>query len=95
MMKNLEYNIFIILPILSIVLFVSLVSIAMITYDGGNAIDNFSYGYSFSLNYLSDLGRDIGYSGKNNQMSFYTFNLSLIIIGISFLIFLRVVVQEI
>jgi hypothetical protein len=42
MMKNLEYNIFIILPILSIVLFVSLVSIAMITYDGGNAIDNFS-----------------------------------------------------
>ena len=46
MMKNLEYNIFIILPILSIVLFVSLVSIAMITYDGGNAIDNFSYGYS-------------------------------------------------
>jgi len=87
MMKNLEYNIFIILPILSIVLFVSLVSIAMITYDGGNAIDNFSYGYSFSLNYLSDLGRDIGYSGKNNQISFYTFNLSLIIIGISFLIY--------
>ena len=59
----------------------------MITYDGGNAIDNFSYGYSFSLNYLSDLGRDIGYSGKNNQISFYTFNLSLIIIGISFLIY--------
>ena len=55
--------------------------------DGGNAVDNFSYGYSFSLNYLSDLGRDIGYSGKNNQISFYTFNLSLIIIGISFLIY--------
>ena len=86
-MKNLEYNIFIILPILSILVFISLVSIAMLTYNGGNAIDNDSHGYSFATNYLSDLGRDIGYSGENNQVSFYSFNLSLIIIGISFLIY--------
>ena len=77
-MKNLEYNIFIILPILSILVFISLVSIA---------IDHDSHGYSFATNYLSDLGRDIGYSGENNQVSFYSFNLSLIIIGISFLIY--------
>ena len=86
-MKNLEYNLFIILPILSILVFISLVSIAMLTYNGGNAIDHDSQGYSFATNYLSDLGRDIGYSGKNNQVSFYSFNLSLIIIGISFLIY--------
>ena len=86
-MKNLEYNLFIVLPILSILVFISLVSIAMLTYNGGNAIDHDSQGYSFATNYLSDLGRDIGYSGKNNQVSFYSFNLSLIIIGISFLIY--------
>lgn len=86
-MKKLEYNIFIILPIVSILVFISLVALAMMTYNGGNAIDNFSNGYSFSLNYLSDLGRNIGYSGVNNTLSFYSFNLSLIIIGISFLIY--------
>tara|TARA_B100001964_G_C14064283_1_gene522846 strand:+ start:90 stop:797 length:708 start_codon:yes stop_codon:yes gene_type:complete len=86
-MKNIEYNLFIILPIVSIIVFISLVTLAMITYDGGNAIDNFSHGYSFSLNYLSDLGRNIGYSGSNNIISFYSFNSSLIIIGISFLIY--------
>lgn len=86
-MKKLEYNIFIILPIVSIIVFISLVALAMMTYNGGNAIDNFSNGYSFSLNYLSDLGRNIGYSGVNNTLPFYSFNLSLIIIGISFLIY--------
>ena len=86
-MKKLEYNIFIILPIVSILVFISLVALAMMTYNGGNAIDNFSNGYSFSLNYLSDLGRNIGYSGVNNTLPFYSFNLSLIIIGISFLIY--------
>ena len=79
-MKNIEYNLFIILPIVSILVFVSLVSLAMVSYDGGNAIDNFSYGYSFSINYLSDLGRYI-------YVPFYSFNLSLIIIGVSFLIY--------
>ena len=58
-MKNLEYNIFIILPILSILVFISLVSIAMLTYNGGNAIDHDSHGYSFATNYLSDLGKKI------------------------------------
>ena len=86
-MKNLEYNLFIYLPIFSILLFVLLVSIAMLAYDGGNALDHYSNGYSFSLNYLSDLGRDNGYSGDNNQIPFYSFNLSLIIIGISFLMY--------
>ena len=86
-MKNIEYNLFIILPIVSILVFISLVTLAMVSYDGGNAIDNFSYGYSFSTNYLSDLGRYVGYSGSNNYVPFYSFNLSLIIIGISFLIY--------
>ena len=44
----------------------------MLTYNGGNAIDHDSHGYSFATNYLSDLGRDIGYSGENNQVSFYS-----------------------
>ena len=40
-----------------------------------------------ALLYISDLGRYIGYSGSNNYVPFYSFNLSLIIIGVSFLIY--------
>ena len=59
--------------------------IAMVSYNGGNTIDHYGIGYSFSLNYLSDLGRDSGYAGQDNSMSFYSFNFSLVIIGVAFL----------
>ena len=84
-MNNRVVNLFITLPLASIVLYIFLLAAAMVSYNGGNTIDHHGIGYSFSLNFLSDLGRASGYAGQNNTLSFYSFNLSLVIIGISFL----------
>ncbi len=84
-MNNRVVNLFITLPLASIVLYIFLLAAAMVSYNGGNTIDHYGIGYSFSLNFLSDLGRANGYAGQNNTLSFYSFNLSLAIIGIAFL----------
>ena len=84
-MNNRVVNLFITLPLASIVLYIFLLAAAMVSYNGGNTIDHNGIGYSFSLNFLSDLGRVSGYGGQNNTLSFYSFNLSLAIIGIAFL----------
>jgi len=84
-MNNRVVNLFITLPLASIVLYIFLLAAAMVSYNGGNTIDHHGIGYSFSLNFLSDLGRASGYAGQNNTLSFYSFNLSLAIIGIAFL----------
>ena len=84
-MNNRVVNLFITLPLASIVLYIFLLAAAMVSYNGGNTIDHNGIGYSFSLNFLSDLGRASGYAGQNNTLSFYSFNLSLAIIGVAFL----------
>ncbi len=84
-MNNRVVNLFITLPLASIVLYIFLLAAAMVSYNGGNTIDHHGIGYSFSLNFLSDLGRVSGYGGQNNTLSFYSFNLSLAILGIAFL----------
>ena len=84
-MKNRVVNLFITLPVTSIGLYIFFLVVAMVSYNGGNTIDHYGIGYSFSLNYLSDLGRDSGYAGQDNSMSFYSFNFSLVIIGVAFL----------
>jgi len=84
-MKNRVVNLFITLPLASIGLYIFFLVVAMVSYNGGNTIDHYGIGYSFSLNYLSDLGRDSGYAGQDNSLSFYSFNLSLVIIGVAFL----------
>ena len=84
-MNNRVVNLFITLPLASIVLYIFLLAAAMVSYNGGNSIDHHGIGYSFSLNFLSDLGRASGYAGQNNTLSFYSFNLSLAIIGVAFL----------
>ena len=83
-MKNRVVNLFITLPLASIGLYIFLMAAAMVSYNGGNSMDHYGIGYSFSLNFLSDLGRANGYAGQNNTLSFYSFNLSLAIIGIAF-----------
>jgi hypothetical membrane protein len=64
----------------------------MITYDGGNFIENDYPRYSFSRNYLSDLGRDYTYTGELNttpqilfQMAMFAATISIVSIY-SFLI---------
>ena len=79
-MKRVVVNLFITLPLVSIGIYIFLLAVAMVSYNGGNTIDHHEIGYSFSLNFLSDLGRVSGYGGQNNTLSFYSFNLSLAII---------------
>ena len=83
-MKRRVVNLFITLPLTSIGVYIFLLAVAMVSYDGGNSIEHHGIGYSFSLNFLSDLGRASGYAGQDNSLSFYSFNLSLAFIGIAF-----------
>ena len=79
-----ERLLFFILPSSAIVLFVFLVFVGAFFYEGGNRIDPYSDGYSFSNNYLSDLGRLKTVAGVKNTIPFYCFNSALIILSAVF-----------
>ncbi|NVM53605.1 MAG: hypothetical protein HWN66_07860 [Candidatus Helarchaeota archaeon] len=73
-----------ILAIVGIIQFIILISIAMVFYAGGNSVNPSAPGYSFLLNYWSDLGRVVAWSGKNNIISQVLFSIAMIGWGISF-----------
>ena len=77
-MKTKERLLFFILPSSAIVLFIFLVIMGAIFYDGGHRLDLNSEGYSFSNNYLSDLGRIKTVAGMDNSIPFYCFNSCLL-----------------
>ena len=83
-MPSKERLLFFILPSTAIVLFVILVFAGAFAYEGGNRLDHSSVGYSFSNNYLSDLGRLKTVSGVTNTVPFYCFNGALIILSAVF-----------
>ena len=83
-MHSKERLLFFILPLAAIVIFVVLVFAGAYAYDGGNRLDHSSVGYSFSNNYLSDLGRLKTVSGVTNTVPFYCFNGALIILSAVF-----------
>ena len=61
--------------------------IAMMVYGGGTLHNAESIGYSITHNYFSDLGRYISHSGQLNKISFWLFNGSVILCGLSFCMF--------
>ena len=70
------------------IFFVIAFIIASYFYPGGNIHDQAQLGYSFTHNFLSDLGGLESHSGENNIISSIFFNLSMLLfffIGISFL----------
>ena len=70
------------------------VFISMFFYPGGNIHDPLQEGYSFSHNFLSDLGGYKSHSGLPNLTSFLIFNFSMtlfILIGVSFLFMIQAV----
>lgn len=79
-----ERLLFFILPLTAIVVFVLLVITGALAYDGGNRLDHHSVGYSFSNNYLSDLGRLKTVSGIANTVPYYCFNGALIMLSAVF-----------
>ena len=81
-MRNIERNLWIIVfPKMVLGLFVVLNIIAMLCYPGGTYLDSLSTGYSFTHNFLSDLGRTMSFSNEVNFLSSQLFNMSLILVG--------------
>lgn len=59
------------------VLFFVLTTIAMLLYPGGTLTNPHSHGYSFFMNFLSDLGRFSALSGQSNLVSMVLFMTAL------------------
>ena len=72
------------LPRLALGIFIILNIIAIISYPGGTYIDHTTIGYSFTRNFLSDLGRTFSFSEEINFLSSQLFNMSLILAGVIF-----------
>ena len=68
-------------------LFIILNIAAILLYPGSTYRDNLTSGYSFSENFLSDLGRTLTFSGEINFLSAQLFNMSLILAGVVFTLF--------
>ena len=87
-MNNIEKNIWLIaLPKMALGLFIVFNLIAMFLYSGSTYLNNLSSGYSFTQNFLSDLGRTLTFSGEVNFLSSQLFNMSLILVGSVFALF--------
>jgi len=70
------------------VLFVLGVLVAIIFYPGGNIHNAEQIGYSFTHNFLSDLGGIRSHSGATNTISAFFFNFSMVIFGFGGIAFL-------
>ena len=72
------------LPRLVLAMFIIFNLIAMILYPGGTFLDHTTNGYSFTRNFLSDLGRTNSFSDEINFISSQLFNTTLILSGLIF-----------
>ena len=87
-MNNIEKNPWVItFPRQVLWLFIILNIAAILLYPGSTYRDNLTSGYSFTENFLSDLGRTSTFSGEINFLSAQLFNLSLILAGTVFTLF--------
>ena len=83
-MIDLNRLILIYFPRIALVLFILLISIAMIIYPGGTYRDLSTEGYIFSQNFLSDLGRWSSWNQGQNFYSSLLFSFSFMIVGLVF-----------
>ena len=87
-MKNIEKNLWLVaFPRIVLCLFVLLNIVSMLSYSGGTYMNNKNFGYSFTQNFLSDLGRTMSFSDEINFFSAQFFNMSLILAGSVFVFF--------
>ena len=83
-----KHNIYLVeLPGVCLIIFFVLQIISMFCYPGGTLFNFDAEGYSFTRNFLSDLGRSTSFSEENNFLSSQLFNTSLIIAGGIFIMF--------
>jgi hypothetical protein len=64
--------------------FVVLTTIAMAVYAGGNLVDPWARGYTFTRNFLSDLGATRAWSGQPNHPAALLFGIALGTLGAAF-----------
>ncbi len=76
-----------IMPIIALLLFVLMLAFSMSMYSGGTRADFNASGYTFSENYISDLGRYTSVNGKDNTNIMVIFILAFSILGSSFFLF--------
>ena len=74
-------------PQYGLILFTILNIVAIVCYPGGTYWNESASIYSFSNNFLSDLGRTVSHSQKTNFISSQLFNISLIMAGCIFTFF--------
>ena len=63
------------------VLFVFFTLLGMLFYAGGTYDNQLIEGYSFFMNFFSDIGRTISHSGDSNLISFLFFSLAFFLVG--------------
>ena len=73
--------------------FVLCAAVAIYLYPGGNPFDPEREGYAFWSNSLSDLGRDVSYTGVPNPVGSAVFNTSLGVATLAVGIGLKVAVR--
>ena len=87
-MNNIQINPWLItMPRAALWLFILLNIIAILFYPGSTYLDHLTTRYSFTQNFLSDLGRTMTFSKNINFISSQLFNTSLIVAGIIFSLF--------
>ena len=89
-MRNIFFSskqILTVVPIIALVVFVVMLVLSMSMYSGGTRSDFNASGYTFSENYISDLGRYVSVNGQDNKSVMVIFILSFFILGSSFFLF--------
>jgi len=83
--KYLGYSIS--LVYVALVLFVSFNLISILLYPGSTYLNHDTTRYSFTNNFLSDLGRTITHNGLTNFFSAFFFNITMFLCGLMFSFF--------
>ena len=91
-LKKLRERVFI-FNIISIIQYFILIHVAMFFYPGGTRLDPTIHGYSYFSNFISDLGLTRSYSGYPNTISYIIFTITMIISGISSILFYIAIVH--
>ena len=71
-----------ILGIIGAIQFVVLTLLSMYFYDGGTLHQRDLRGYSFLLNYFSDLGRTVDFRGESNEPARTLFRIALSVLSL-------------
>ena len=80
-------TILIVIPRVVSIFFVIFQGLGMMSYPGGTIHDLSTIGYSFTLNFFSDMGAYAARNGDPNYLSMIFFSISLILVGVTFTLY--------